>query len=990
MNQDKVKKLAALAAYELIEERDLTDHNSDGFVLRHKKTGARVAIISNDDDNKVFCIGFRTPTSDSTGVPHIIEHTVLCGSDKYPIKDPFIELAKGSLNTFLNAMTYPDKTIYPVASCNDRDFQNLMGVYMDAVFHPNIYKYEEIFKQEGWHYELENPEAPLVINGVVYNEMKGAYSSAEEVLMQQTMVSLFPDTCYSNESGGDPEYIPDLTYEAYLDFHRRYYHPSNSYIYLYGDMDVVEKLEWMDAEYLSHYEKINPDSEIATQEAFFEPVEVVKKYSISASESEEDNTYLSYNFVIGDTLDANLYQAFDILDYALLSAPGAPIKKALIDAGIGSEVMGGYDSYIKQPVFTIIAKNTNASEKERFVQIIRDTLTELAQKGINKKALMAAINSAEFRYREADFGSMPKGLEYGAQMLNSWLYDEKEVFLHLEANAVYAFLKERVETDYFENLLKQYFLENNHASVVIVEPEKGLNAKKEAELEEKLKNYKESLSEAEIQKIIADTKALRAYQEAPSSKEDLAKLPMLARADMRKEATPYRNEVRKVEDVTTIYHDYFSNGLVYMSLLFDITDLSIEEVNYLGILRSVLGYIDTEHYSYGDFANEVNLHTGGLRSTIGLYPSIRTEDGLKVTYEIRTKALATKLPESRRLIEEMLTSSKLEDAKRLHEILSEMKSRMQMSLSEAGHSVASTRAMSYFSKTAVYRDNIEFYQMIADFEEHFDEKKEELIATLERIMRKVFAKERFFAGVTCGQSDYAAAEAEIAKVKEVLFNVSEEAYTANPAVPVDEIKAETVAGITFSQKNEGFMDASMVQYVARAGNYRAHGFEYHGALRILKTILGYDYLWNHVRVKGGAYGCMNGCLRNGDMYFVSYRDPNLSKTNEVYDGIPAYLESFDADEHEMTKYIIGTISDMDVPMNPYAKGERSMSAYLQGMTYEDLQKERDEVIGATAADIRGLKALVASVLQENNLCVVGGEEALQREKELFKELKNLY
>lgn len=967
--------LAELKAYELVEQKSLGDLNSEGLVFRHKKSGARIAVISNDDDNKVFFIGFRTPADDSTGVPHIIEHTVLCGSEKYPVKDPFIELAKGSLNTFLNAMTFPDKTIYPVASCNDKDFQNLMGVYMDAVFHPNIYKYEEIFKQEGWHYELEEADAPLTINGVVYNEMKGAFSSADDVLSRQILNSLFPDTCYANESGGDPECIPDLTYEAYLDFHRRYYHPSNSYIYLYGDVNVAEKLQWLDEAYLSHYDRIEVDSEIKTQEAFEKPAEVYKKYSISSGESEENNTYLSYNLVLGDTLDAKLYQAFDILDYALVAAPGAPVKKALTDAGIGSEISGGYDSSIKQPTFSIIAKNANTSDKERFLQIIRDTLEQLVKEGLNKKSLLAGINSAEFRYREADYGSSPKGLLYGIQCLESWLYDDNEVFLHLEANAVYAYLREQVENGYFEDLIQRYFLDNKHVSVVVVEPEKGLNAKVEAVLEEKLKAYKESLSTEQIQELIEATKRLELYQEEPSPKEDLDKIPMLTRGDMKKEALPYTNKKCQLGDTLVMHHDIFSNGIIYLALLFDMQDIPEEDIPYIGILKVMLGYVDTACYSYADFANEVNFHTGGVSCAMGLYPSVHDKDKVKVMFEVRTRALADKLPEARNLVEEMMLTSNFKDEKRLREVISELKSRLQMTLSDAAHSVASARAMSYFSKTAAYRNSIELYRVVADIEANFDERKEKLAEKLQSLTEQIFTNERLMVSVTCSKEDYEVAAQEIAVIKGKLF--------------ADKGIGEP-AKFVFEQKNEGFMDASQVQYVARAGNYRAHGFAYHGALRILKVILGYDYLWNNVRVKGGAYGCMNSCMRNGDMYFVSYRDPNLGKTNEVYDGIPAYIEQFEADEREMTKYIIGTISELDTPMNPFAKGERSMTAYLQELSFDEVQEERNQVISATYTDIRMLKDLVASVLQDRNICVVGNEEALKKEADLFKELKNLY
>ena len=967
-------QLKNLQAYEILEKRPIKDLNSEGIILRHKKSGARIAVISNDDDNKVFYIGFRTPPEDSTGVAHIIEHTVLCGSEQYPVKDPFVELVKGSLNTFLNAMTYPEKTIYPIASCNDKDFQNLMSVYMDAVFHPNIYKYQEIFKQEGWHYELESEDAPVTINGVVYNEMKGAFSSPDDVLSRQIMTSLFPDTTYANVSGGDPLHIPELTYEEYLDFHRRYYHPCNSYIYLYGDMDVAEKLAWMDEAYLGKYEAIGLDSEIKLQKPFEKPIEVTHKYSISSTESEENNTYLSYNTVIETALDEKLYLAFDILDYALVSAPGAPLKQALIDAGIGSEITGGYDSGTLQPTFSVIAKNTNPQEKEHFLAVIRETLEGLVKNGLNKKSLLAGINSSEFRYREADFGHFPKGLLYGIQCLDSWLYDDMRPFLHLEALDTYRFLKEQVETDYFERLIQKYLLNNKHASVVIIEPEKGLNAKNEAVLEKKLAEYKAGLSEDEIRKLIADTKHLKEYQETPSPKEDLEKIPMLARSDMKKEAAPFYNTELSVKGIPVVHHDIYSNGIIYLTMLFDIAHVPAEDIPYLGVLKAVLGYVDTKNYSYADFSNEVYLPTGGISSTIGVYPGVKDKDGYQVKFEVRTKALYDKLPEAAALMKEMLFTSELEDEKRLYEIVAELKSRLQVSISSAGHSVASTRAMTYFSRAAAYKDTITFYETLCDLEAHFDERKEALTAKLKEMVSSIFTKEHLLVSVTCEKDGLSIVETELEKFIPMLYETSGEEKRAE-IVPV--------------RKNEGFMDASQVLYVARAGNFRTHGFDYHGALRILKVIMEYDYLWINIRVKGGAYGCMNGYMKNGDTYFVSYRDPNLEKTNEIYDGIPAYIEHFTADERDMTKYIIGTISDMDVPMNPSTKGDRSMAAYLQNISYEEIQKERDQVIGATQEDIRGLRDMIAAVLAGNNLCVVGNEETLQECAEMFGEVKHL-
>lgn len=971
-------KIQDLSAYEIIKEQKLEDLNSKGYLLRHKKSGAHISVISNDDENKVFYIGFRTPPKDSTGVAHIIEHTVLCGSDKFPVKDPFVELVKGSLNTFLNAITYSDKTVYPVASCNDKDFANLMDVYLDAVFHPNIYKKKEIFKQEGWHYELEDQDAPITINGVVYNEMKGAFSSPEGVLDRLVLNSLFPDTPYSNESGGDPERIPELTYENYLEFHKTYYHPSNAFIYLYGNMDIVEKLVWLDKEYLCNYEEITVDSKIPLQKPFDAPREVREKYSIASDESTEDNTYISYNMAIGTTLDPKLYLAFDVLDYALLNAPGAPLKKALLDAKIGKDIMGSYDSSTYQPIFSVAAKNANPEQKEEFVRIIRDTLKEQVEKGINKKALLAGINSSEFKYREADYGQFPKGLIYGLQSLDSWLYDEKEPFMHLEAAPVFAFLKEMTKTDYFEKLIQEYMLDNTHVSIVMIEPECGLNAKKEKKLEEQLAAYKASLSADEIKALIEDTAHLKQYQEEPSPKEDLEKIPMLKRSDMKKEASPFINEVRDCDGTTVLFHEMFTNRINYLDFLFDVTDLSEEEIPYLGILKAVLGYMNTSRYGYADLANEINLYTGGVSSSIGVYPSVKKPDSYQAKYEVRTKVLYENTDKAMDIIKDILGTTDITDEKRLYEILAQAKSRLQMSLSSAGHSVSAIRAMSYFSKTAYYNDmtgGIALYRVIADYEEHFDEKKGMLIERLDALRKKIFCKERLMVSLTADREGYDAAVKEIGGLKEILGSGAPQA-----AVPV----------LNCVKKNEGFLDASQVQYVSRAGNFVKRGFSYTGALRILKVILSYDYLWLNVRVKGGAYGCMSGFMRNGDSYFTSYRDPNLGKTNEIYEKTPEYLKSFDADERDMTKYIIGTISDLDTPLNPSAKGSRSLSAYLTGVTYADVQKERDEVINAEPENIRALADLIEAVLSDHNLCVIGNEDAVKKEKALFDTIEKLY
>lgn len=966
-----------LAEYEILDEHRVEDVQSDGFILRHKKSGARIAILSNNDDNKVFYIGFRTPPEDETGVPHIIEHTTLCGSKKFPVKDPFIELAKGSLNTFLNAMTYPDKTVYPVASCNDQDFKNLMDVYMDAVFNPNITKYEEIFKQEGWHYELTDKDDELKINGVVYNEMKGAYSSPDEVLSSQIYRSLFPDNTYSKDSGGNPEYIPKLTYEAYLDFYHKYYHPSNSYIYLYGDMDVVERLVWLDKEYLSLYDYKKVNSEINKQPAFDEIKNVEAQYSITMDDSQENKTYLSYNRVVGDTLDEMLYQAFDVLDYALVSSPGAPVKQALIDAGIGDDVYGSYDAGILQPVFSFVAKNANASQADEFESIIENTLKEVVKTGINKEALLAGINSSEFKFREADFGQFPKGLLFGLNCLDSWLFDDMKPFIHLECLGTFAKLRKAVDTDYFEKLIQEYLLDNTHGSSVTVKPKRGLGNEREEALAKELSDYKASLSDEEIKKLIEDTEHLKKYQEEPSSDEDLRKLPMLTRADMKKNAMPFSNIEDELLDVKVVRHDIESNGIDYISFLFDAGDFAQSELGYLGFFTNALGLVSTERYSYTDLANATNIYTGGISTGTASHSDIKDRNNFVFKFEVKLKVLEKNLDKALELMEQMLLSSDFTDTKRLGELVAQIKARLQANLSSSGHLVAAMRSMSSFSRYALYQDELKgvaFYRSICHIEKELSESPKSVSDKLAAIAKKLFARNRMLISFTGNNEAYGNAKPSLEKV---IAGFNKMSAVGNQAE------------VHFNTAKEAFIDASQIQYVAKTGDFICEGYEYTGALRLLRIILSYDYLWINVRVKGGAYGCMNTFLRSGESYFVSYRDPNLSDTLDVYDRIPEYIKSFSPDERDMTKYIIGTFSALDTPMNPEAKGSRSLSAYLEGITYEQIQKERNEILNAQPEDIRRLADLVEAVLKKDSICVIGNENMIKESAGLFENVEKL-
>ena len=970
--------LSGVSAYEIVKERNITDLDSYGYILRHKKTGAKVVLLANEDDNKVFYIGFRTPPEDSTGLPHILEHSVLCGSREFPVKDPFVELAKGSLNTFLNAMTYPDKTVYPVASCNDKDFQNLIHVYLDAVFYPNIYKEPKIFRQEGWHYEMEDEDDALTLNGVVYNEMKGAFSSPDDVVEREIMNSLYPDTTYGIESGGDPEVIPELSYEQFLEFHGKYYHPSNSYIYLYGDMDIVERLTFLDEQYLSKFDAISINSDIQQQPEFTHTREIHKQYSVMDQEETKENTYLTYNYSVGNSLDKKLYIALQVLDYALCSAPGAPLKQTLIDRGIGKDVYSSLENGILQPYFSVIAKNTTTDKKEEFVKTIEEVLAGLVQKGIDKKALIAGLNYYEFKYREADNGSYPKGLMMGLQLFDSWLYDKMQPFMHIEANQTYAELKKAVQTNYFENLIQTCLLDNPHKTILVVKPVQGLTVQKDTELKNKLQAYKQTLSLQEQEEIVTQTNELHLYQEEPSTKEDLEKIPLLTRADMKKEALDYINEVRKADETTILFHDIFTNGIGYIRFLFDLKNIPEELFVYVGILKSVLMMVDTKNYGYGDLFNEINTYTGGISMGINTYTNAKNLSEYRVMFEVKAKALYENRDKAIELMQEILLTSQFKDEKRLYEIIAEAKSRMQAAMTSAGHSVAAIRALSYLSKTAAVSEQVRGipqYQLLDKLEKNFEQEKTQLCVNLKKLVTYIFRPENLMVDYTATPDGYDGLEEQVRLFRKELYQDS---------VPQSKFDVAT------ERKNEAFMTAGQIQYVCRAGNFIGKGLPYTGALKVLKVMMGYDYLWNQVRVKGGAYGCMCNFTKSGDSYFVSYRDPNLVKTLDVYKQAAEYIKCFEADERTITQFIIGAISELDTPMTPATRGAYSLGGYLTGLPYEQVQQERNELLSVDSEILKGLSRYVEAFMQDECLCVVGNEEKIKESKELFMTVEPLF
>ena len=982
------------AYYEILEHRYLPDIHSDSYVLTHKKTGARIALLPNDDTNKVFYIGFRTPPTDSTGVAHIIEHTVLCGSEHFPVKDPFVELAKGSLNTFLNAMTYPDKTVYPVASVNDQDFRNLMHVYLDAVFYPLIYKNESIFRQEGWHYELSEGEdgaQELSLNGVVYNEMKGAFSSPDDVLMRRIYESLLPDTPYSVESGGDPDVIPQLTYEDYLDFHRRYYHPTNSYIYLYGNADMNERLAFLNDSYLSNFEKIQLDSSIPVQAPFDAPREASIRYPILEEEDEKGKSYFALNYAFPPfENEAEENTALKILDYVLSDAEGSPLTEALHEKGIGEDVYSIYESGLRQPCYSIVAKCCRREDRQAFVDTVEETLRALSENGIPEKSLLSAISYHEFRYRESDYGSFPKGLAYGLTALDTWLYGE-DPWTGLEAGEYFTKLRKKAKDGYFEKLIRTCFLDNPHRTLVTMDPERGMTERAEQELRKELAERLSRMSEEEIAQIRGKEQALRSWQETPDSEENLMTLPLLMRSDLNPDITPYINRIEDLGNVAgrkaeLITHPLFTNGIDYVSFLFSADDLSEEEIRLLGVLKTLLSVIDTQQYGYTELNEEINIHTGGLRVSASAYTDAQDVSSYRLTFEVHMKALHGELDKALELVREILTGTRFEPCRRIREVLEEERSGMRSDLSASGHVTTVTRASSYLSETSIFLDlisGIEAYRTLDDLCTHYEERGEELGRSLKRIMQKLTGRAEVLVDSIAEEQNL---EGMSDRIRAFLADLSAAAQKDGTADSAESSRPFRPVPV---KKNEGFITAGQVQYVCRAGNFLSHGYAYTGALRVLKVILGYDYLWSRVRMKGGAYGCMSGFSRDGGAFLTSYRDPNLETTIDAYREAGEYIRSFEADERTMTKYIIGAVSALDLPMTPVQYGRYSLAGYLTNLPEEQLRRERKQTLSATPEVIRSLADYLDAVFSDECVCVIGTREKIEAAREMFSEVSQL-
>ncbi|WP_196594538.1 insulinase family protein [Pectinatus sottacetonis] len=962
--------------FKLLKQSHIKELSTDSYQFLHEKSGARLLYLDNDDDNKVFSITFRTTPTDDTGVAHIVEHSTLCGSRKFRTKEPFVELLKGSLNTFLNAMTFPDKTMYPVASQNDKDFQNLMDVYLDAVFYPLMTSMPEILMQEGWHYEIDSLDAPLRYSGVVFNEMKGALSSPEGLLESKLLNNMFPDNTYAFESGGTPESIPSLTQEKFINFHKKYYHPSNSYIYLYGKMDIMQKLEFIDKEYLSHFDKIAVVSHIEKQKPFTGEKQMHDVYPIASSESKTDKTFLSYNFSSGTSLDVTKCFALNLLDYVLFKSQSAPLRNALLKADIGADVSSSFEYGLLQPWWNVTVTGSEPEKTNKFRTVFIDNVEKLIADGIDKKLLKAAFNIIEFKLREADFGQAPKGLIYNIQLMKSWLYDGDPV-IGLQYEALLKDIKTKITTNYFEKLLQEIIIDNPHKLLFTFAPDDKIAAAKEKKLAAQLQQKKAAMSEAELKKIIETTKKLKKRQQTPDTPEALASIPMLALADIDKKARNFILEEKTINNIKVLAHNINTNGIAYLDLYFDAGSIAQEKLPTAFFLVDILRKVATEKYSYEELANAVNLDTGGISFDLYAYSRENEPDSLLPKLIVKNKVLIEKIPKLFALLEQIICKSDFTDKVRIKELVVQSKTNMELDILNSAHQIVASRLASYFTPAGAYNEqgDLSFYQFIKDLADNFDERYETLQNDLKKIMADVFSRKNLLVSITLKNDDYPAFSQEFSAFSRKLS---------------DKNTAKAPFAFSINKKNEGFQSSSQVQYVGCGTNFIRNGYTYNGALLVLSTILRCTYFWNKIRVLGGAYGAFVKFDTNGNLYLGSYRDPNLTKTLQVYKDMVSFLDSFSINDREMNKYIIGTISNLDTPLTPAAKGKSAAAAYIRNTTDAAVQKTRDEVLSIRQADIKALAPMIKTCLADSAICVIGNEDKLEKHKDIFKSLHNIF
>ena len=961
--------------FKQIESQTLPDIHSEGHLYEHEETGAKVLHLANDDTNKSFTIGFKTPPYNDNGIAHILEHSVLNGSKKYPSKEPFVELIKGSLNTFVNAMTFSDKTIYPVASTNEKDFGHLVGVYLDAVFQPKLYEDEQILAQEGWHFHLENEEDDLIYKGVVYNEMKGAAASPERQVYDHVSSQLYPGTVYSNNSGGDPKAIPTLTQEEFVTFHQRYYHPSNSLTIVYGDLNINKVFGSLEG-YFTGMGRLDEETDLSFEPKKSKESVYTDTYSITAGDDPTGKDYLALGWhgaLPDETLDIF---GLEVLDEILFGNNQSPLKKALLDAEIGGDINSDVSDIGYPTAFLIMAKYSSADKMPTFKQVVEETLTELVKNGIDKDLIQAALNKITFQTREAAISEdNPRGVIYAIQSLNTWLYG-KDPFVNLQFNHYLEELANKVDDGYFEDLIQRKFLDNDLFTQVILKAEPGKSDKQEEETHSYLQKYKGNLPKEERERIIKDTQALMARQETPDAPEDLAKIPTLKREDLTTDEPDYPIEEEPFGEETSFYHaDQFTSGIDYINLYFDIRDFDAEDYPLLGYFSHLLGKLATENYDEAALQTEIDTHTGGIHGNVAVYED--KEGNIKPYFKVSGKALTASLEDLTGLMKEILLHTQFDNKGELLKITQRLISNFENQVNFSSHALVANRALSQVKPAAKLNEllnGIDQFNYLKGVRDELKSDSVELNLKLTQLLARLLTKNRLNVLYTGGAD-------RKAQVKDVLTT----AFASLPSEPI----GEAVTYKPGPKQNEAYVTAQDVNYVGLGSDAR-DTLEYSGPSQVLSTAFRFDYLWNNIRVKGGAYGSLYQHRRNGNLALGSYRDPNIGKTLDVYQNMPDYIKELTLSESELLKYIIGTLSPLEQPKSAHSKGLTAFNRLKRNITKEDIVQLKEEILATDSDKLASLHDDFKAVIEAGTVVVIGNKAKIENEKDLFDKVYELY
>lgn len=960
--------------FELVRDEQIAEINTRARLYQHIKTGAELLSLENEDENKVFGINFRTPPTDSTGLPHIMEHAVLCGSRKYPVKEPFVELVKGSLNTFLNAMTYPDKTCYPVASTNLQDFYNLVDVYLDAVFFPTISAYT--LAQEGWHYEAEDPSQPLTYKGVVFNEMKGAYSSPEDVLGDYVQHHLFPDTSYRHFYGGDPRSIPDLTYQQFKTFHETFYHPSNARVFFYGDDDPERRLAIMD-EYLSQFDARQVDTRIALQVHFGQPRRAVVPYEV-AEDPEDAKAYVTMNWLLPETGDPELAFALAVLEYVLIGTPAAQLRRALIDSGLGEDLTGrGLETEYRQSFFSTGLKGVALENVDKVESLIQDTIRRLAQEGIDPDNVAAALNTIEFRLRENNTGSFPRGLSLMLRSLQFWNYD-KDPLAPLAFEKPLQAIKARLNGGdrYLEALIDTHLVNNPHRTTVILTPDPELSEKRAAEERGRLDRERAQMTDADVLRMIEDAGELKRRQETPDSPEALATIPMLKKEDLEKEVRRIPMEQIESGSRTILFHDLFTNGILYLDLGFNLRALPQELLPYVSLFGRALTETGTKQQNFVQLLQRIGRGTGGIRRAT-ITSTVRGKDEPVSWLFLRGKAMPHQAAELLAILRDVLTGANLDDQARFRQMALEEKAGLESSVVEMGHAVINTRLKARFTRAdwaSEQMGGVTYLYFLRDLIQRIDQDWPSVQKALETIRAALLTGPNAVCNITIDAANFQTLRPQI-----------EDFLSGLP----DGKASLQEWGLPDLPAREGLTIPAQVNYVGKGANLYQMGYQLNGSAFVISNYVRGTWMWEKIRVQGGAYGGF--CAfdsQSGAFNYLSYRDPNLLQSLQNYDETPRFLMALELNEQELTKSIIGTIGDLDAYMLPDAKGFTSMRWHLLGITDSERQALREQVLDTSLEDFRRFAGVLERVREEGAVVVLGVEEAI-RAAGIFEDVKKV-